>query len=1399
MAVYQGNALDYAIWINGDGSYSIVDAHFDDGGGIVDEIRATGDVNLDGLDLVSNVEQFLFLNSDGQALYKLGFNGEMPSTSTHVTIDASNFYVLPDQDHRVTGNVALDGTADATPAGIETVETPVGWGLTAETAEHGFAVTGAANVADGLQNGPLVAKTEDSFVAAWQTPNADGRTVGLHLTVYEQFMDPVPTAAGAAIIDVTPNALASVSPALASAGAGPVIAWVSADGKLLAQAFDANGAALAPATGLDIDPDAATGTGYSSLSVLTTGLRDVVVANPANANDPIELDDQFAVVWIENAGSDGYGTIHIQRYALPLASDGITVDAPVALGLDGKPDADGIDDGPVALALNGTTIVGRNVQAAGLEDGQLLLTWVENAGGHEVVRGTVLSAVDGQQEMPIDLSGILSPNGIAAGTSPMITSAGEADILVSWVEADPAGGFQVKAAYYKTTGPGIWDVPLALDLKHFAALPTEYSVVVVGESTEDIILTWRGHDGTGSSANDVHGQRYGVDGTAIGDTFEITSGQTSTDTSSTAGLLDGRFVVVHTQQDGTTDVDIRARVFDTNNAIDPVIERDAGGPRGAEPGTVFDDIIDGRDREDILHGGLGNDVLIGGVNDDTLFGDSGHDVLIGGTGTDILVGDGTGDSGNDVLMGGYGRDYISGGAGVDTLSYKGEARAVDIDLESGMVRSDPLHNAVVLPAAGSIAGLPAAAFTDTGIEDLIGRISIDPITEVVTFTAEGGSIENAEGSLGNDTIRGTSGSNVLTGLAGDDLLDGRGGDDTAVFRGERAQYIISSNGDSSFTVHDTVAGRDGTDMVLSIEQLQFADGSLDIGSFVALNDTLTLPAGQASILNVLANDVGAGLTITSINGAPVQVGGAAVVLTSGSLELLTGGVLRFTPNVGFAGPVAFDYTVNNADHLLSTAHVNITVKGNEAPTAVAVENVPSILETNANALTDTKVGDIVIVDDGLGRNAITLSGTDIGQFKLVGSELFLKAGAVLDAETKPSYNVHISVSDPALGTPVVGTDFNLQIGNINEAPTGIALSATSVGENAIAGTVIGTLSALDPDFGDKAGFELTNNAGGAFALIGNQIVVANPALLDFEASTTKTISVLATDAGGLQLQKDVAVSLSNLIGTSDNVIVGGTANANTLNGTTGNDFIAGLGGDDTLNGNAGNDILDGGAGKDNMTGGAGDDSYLVDDSGDKVTESSGQGTDTVVTTLSNYTLATNVENLTFTGAGAFQGRGNEANNLVIGGTANDQLQGDKGNDTLVGAAGNDTLDGGDGNDYLVGAQGSDSLLGGKGTDRLEGGAGNDVLTGGNDADVFVFKPGFGSDVVTDFAAAGTTHDTLELTSVFHSLVDLQAAHAISQVGADTVITLTSDPAHLDQITLRGVAVAALTADHFWFL
>ena len=58
-----------------------------------------------------------------------------------------------------------------------------------------------------------------------------------------------------------------------------------------------------------------------------------------------------------------------------------------------------------------------------------------------------------------------------------------------------------------------------------------------------------------------------------------------------------------------------------------------------------------------------------------------------------------------------------------------------------------------------------------------------------------------------------------------------------------------------------------------------------------------------------------------------------------------------------------------------------------------------------------------------------------------------------------------------------------------------------------------------------------------------------------------------------------------------------------------------------------------------MAGGLGNDTYVVDDAGDVVTEAANAGTDTVQPG-SAYTLGSNVENLTLTGAAAVNGTGN---------------------------------------------------------------------------------------------------------------------------------------------------------------
>jgi Ca2+-binding RTX toxin-like protein len=184
-------------------------------------------------------------------------------------------------------------------------------------------------------------------------------------------------------------------------------------------------------------------------------------------------------------------------------------------------------------------------------------------------------------------------------------------------------------------------------------------------------------------------------------------------------------------------------------------------------------------------------------------------------------------------------------------------------------------------------------------------------------------------------------------------------------------------------------------------------------------------------------------------------------------------------------------------------------------------------------------------------------------------------------------------------------------------------------------------------------------------------------------------------------------------------IFNGTAGNETINGTSGADQIFGLGGDDTLNGLGGSDTLDGGTGMDTMTGGTGNDIYIVDDAGDVVIESSGQGTDSVRTTLASYTLGSDVEKLRFTGSGSFTGTGNDLNNEIEG----------------VGSA--DTLTGGDGWDFLIGRGGDDILDGGNDGDTLDGGAGADDMEGNGGDDVYIVDNS--GDTVTELSGEGVDH------------------------------------------------------------
>ena len=239
----------------------------------------------------------------------------------------------------------------------------------------------------------------------------------------------------------------------------------------------------------------------------------------------------------------------------------------------------------------------------------------------------------------------------------------------------------------------------------------------------------------------------------------------------------------------------------------------------------------------------------------------------------------------------------------------------------------------------------------------------------------------------------------------------------------------------------------------------------------------------------------------------------------------------------------------------------------------------------------------------------------------------------------------------------------------------------------------------------------------------------------------------------------------------------------------------------------------------------GNDTYIVNNTNDVIVEAANQGNDTVNANVAAYTLAANVENLTFTGtaqaAGAgteFTGTGNDLANVLTGGAGDDILDGstngqsasrfDSGfdftaGDTLVGGAGNDTyivhsqndvvrefagggidtvMTGltsyrlganvenltytGTGNFTGIGNGLANIIIGGVGDDTLTGGAGNDTLYGGDGNDTFIATVGDGND--TYYGGTGMNTYDLSRTSA-GATVNMIAGTAVStQTGQDVM-------------------------------
>ncbi len=274
-------------------------------------------------------------------------------------------------------------------------------------------------------------------------------------------------------------------------------------------------------------------------------------------------------------------------------------------------------------------------------------------------------------------------------------------------------------------------------------------------------------------------------------------------------------------------------------------------------------VLEGRGGADIILGAGGNDTLKGGEGNDYLDGGLGADSMVGGLGDDAYIVDNSADFINEDAGGGY--DHIFSSVnysisneveeltliGTANLSANGNAKAntlngnVGNNVLNGGAGADTMKGGlgddtyyvdnsgdVVTEAAGegidtivsSRAFSPASPLT-ANVENLWLIDPANPEDPLAKWAIEGAGNQLNNlivGNSANNKLYGYGGNDILIGGAGNDTLDGGEGNDVVQLSGNRSGYTIAGT-----LANRTIAGgTEGTDTLLNIEVLQFADGML---------------------------------------------------------------------------------------------------------------------------------------------------------------------------------------------------------------------------------------------------------------------------------------------------------------------------------------------------------------------------------------------------------------------------------------------------------------------------------------------------------------------------------------------------------------------------------------------
>ncbi|MEH2565235.1 VCBS domain-containing protein [Bradyrhizobium sp. AZCC 2289] len=707
---------------------------------------------------------------------------------------------------------------------------------------------------------------------------------------------------------------------------------------------------------------------------------------------------------------------------------------------------------------------------------------------------------------------------------------------------------------------------------------------------------------------------------------------------------------------------------------------------------------------------LGNvfnvDTINGTTSDDTLSIGGGLFTATNDLSIDLGAGNDTLTVGNTFLNAAlHNVEHLVGSAADDFYTLTNDQNGLTVDLGAGNnnlqiatgANTLSLTNVQSIGTSDYFNGTPAADDTLTLLNDITGvTVNLQEGNNTLNLAAGTNSLT----AYNVQQINGSASDDVLTMLnnAGGDTIDLGAGNDTlnlSVFAGgvtvNNVEHVNGSTDGDFITIANTtgtttVTGGGGADFITAsaatdiirytdASESSVATGEDTVTNFDAAHDQFLLDgvAGLAGSVHFMASGV--------LDGSPATPHAEAILVNSGGQNQLQIDV----NGDGVIGAGDITVVLNNLVGTLSDANFSV-ITPNHAPTDIQLSHA----SVNENNPAGTLVGVLSDTDPDAGDTASYVLTNDAGGlFAISGANIITTAP--LDFEQTPSHQVTVQVTDQAGAT--FSKNIQIDVTNVNEAPTAIHLSNSSIAEHSPANTVVGALSALDPDAGDTATFTLTNNAGGLFAISGGNLVATGP--LDYEQAASHQVTVRATDSGGFTYDTTFTIATTDVNEAPTAIsISGSTVAATSIVGTV----IGALSGTDPDAGDTATfTLLDNDGGLFAISGG----NLVV----------AGSLT-TVTTATQNVTVRdTDAGGLTFDKVLALTVTGIPGNTFA-GDSGDNVLNGTPGNDRFQGFAGNDTINGGLGFDRAFYTDATAGIAFSLASGTVTGaGVGTDTLTG----------------------------------------------------------------------------------------